>query len=122
MSVLNDILAEARDDNTFWIVGALVVARLLLHWVRRADDSRARWMTRLTALHVLLVPIAGALRSTQGAIYRDVRLPTLVLGAVASVSIAGAVVFAGALPPLRIRPPRILQDVLVAGVSIFVAF
>src|SRR5439155_23408781 len=71
-----------------------------------------------SGLHVFPLPSAGALRAASSAAYLDVRIPCLVFEAVAAAGMGGILIFNIGLPLARVRVPRILQDVVVAGASL----
>jgi small-conductance mechanosensitive channel/CRP-like cAMP-binding protein len=118
------LVAEARTDGTLWVLGGLVVCWTLVRITGavHAQWKRLRFLLALVLLHLLLVPAAAAMRGSQPDIYVDVRLPCVVMAAVAGVSMSGAVLFGALLPRMRIETPRIMQDVIVAGAALLAVF
>src|SRR5262245_40128981 len=86
----------------------------------RAERRRLRGLFLLTALPILLVPIAGWLRATGSPALVYARLPALMCGAMAGVGMGGQILFVALLPRLRLHVPRILRDVIVAIASIVI--
>jgi small-conductance mechanosensitive channel/CRP-like cAMP-binding protein len=89
-----------------------------------APQERRRFVPAvvLTGLHLALLVVAGVLEARGSASVSVVRLPSRVFHAMALVSMAGLVLFTVVLPRVRVRTPRILQDVVVAGASIVAIF
>ena len=132
MNLLDGILAEALDDRTMFIIAGLALTLLLVRQPRiaalHAVDSRKGRRQRfyslivLTTLHAALVPVAGILRVLKSEEYLVVRMPCLIFAAIAAVGMGGFLLFSALLPRLHIRPPLILQDIMVAGASIVAVF
>jgi small-conductance mechanosensitive channel/CRP-like cAMP-binding protein len=88
------------------------------------EKGRVRAVFLLTIGHLALLPAVGLLRAQQQAALNDVRLPLMILTALAFVGVGGILLFAVLLPRLGVRAPRIVRDVItgVAGIiSIFMA-
>ncbi|MBI4512307.1 MAG: mechanosensitive ion channel [Deltaproteobacteria bacterium] len=115
-------IAEAMDNQSLLLAAGLILTIAVTRLAPREQRPRLRGPIGLTVLHVILVPIAAAFRDHVGTVYRDVRLPCLIFGALAGISMAGTVLFSVLLPLLRLRTPRILQDVLGAGASLLAVF
>ncbi len=117
-SLVAGVFDELRDDRTAWIVLAGVVSTVLARSGLAVERRRGAGTLVLVGLHALLAPIAGVLRAAGATAYRDVRLPTLIFAALAVVSAAGTLLFSVILPRIRLRAPRIVQDVTIGIVSL----
>jgi small-conductance mechanosensitive channel/CRP-like cAMP-binding protein len=108
------LMAELREDHAAWVVGALLLTALVAD--RHAPDTRRRLrtITSFTALHLLLVGTAAAMRSADAPAWRGVHFAAQAAAAVAGVGSVISLVFAGILPRTGLHPPRILGDLVGA--------
>src|SRR6185503_17953391 len=120
MSVWEAIVAEARDDLSVFLVGLFILTLVLVRTVAQREKVRLKALVSFTTLHLVGLPIAAALRASGSPAYRDVRLPCLIAEAVAAAGMIGILIFNVGLPRVRVRVPRILQD-LVVGVASLIA-
>ncbi|MBL9038912.1 MAG: mechanosensitive ion channel, partial [Archangium sp.] len=97
------------------VVAALVAARLSRHAVR------FKALVFFAVMHHLLLLIGAALSAGGSPMAEAFEVPALVSGGVAFVGAVGVVVFELALPRMRLSVPPIVQDVVVAVVSILTA-
>jgi small-conductance mechanosensitive channel/CRP-like cAMP-binding protein len=118
VGLFDGILEEARRDYTGFLVLGFVVTAAALRLAPRAERKRLRSILLLTVLHLILVPIAGWLRSVNSLNLGQARLPALICGAMAALSMGGQLLFVALLPRIRLTVPRILRDVIVAVASI----
>ena len=116
------ILAEARDDETLFLVGALIFLGVIVRAAAPEEGRRLRVALWLLGLHLLLLPVAGTLRAYALLAYSDVRFPLLMFEVLAAIEVGACFVFAVALPRAGLRSPRILRDVLVAAASVVMVF
>jgi small-conductance mechanosensitive channel/CRP-like cAMP-binding protein len=120
MELWDGITAEIADDWTLFLACGVILTMILTRTQGESDGRRQRsWsLLALTALHGLLLPVAGVLRAMGSNAYPEVRLPCLIFAAMAGVGTGGQLIFGVLLPRARIRTPLILQDVVVAVASI----
>ena len=87
-------------------------------------ESRSRFqlVLMLVSLHLLLLPATGVSTMFGAGVARDLRLTGSVAGTIAGVALAGMLLFRALMPALRLSIPRILQDVVVAVVSVVAVF
>ncbi|MCB9650073.1 MAG: mechanosensitive ion channel [Deltaproteobacteria bacterium] len=109
-----EILAEALDQRSPLLLVAAFVVVPLMRYAAPEERSRRSGIFLLVAAHLVLVPVAGALRAGPHPGYAQVHAVTLALGACLAVFLGGALLFMVALPRLRLDPPRILQDVMIS--------
>ena len=114
------LLTEARDSYTIVVVLGAVIAAAVLKSLASEDHKRHQILGALAIFHVLLVPVAAVLRSGGGEAYQAVRLVCLWFGSVAFVTQGGAVLFVGVLGSIKLRPPRLVEDLVVAGAAALV--
>lgn len=107
------VWAEALDQRSFVLLPAALLIVPLMRRAAPEERSRRAGLFFMVAAHLILVPLAGALRSTGSTGYAEVRVISLALGACLAVLLGGALLFMILLPRLRLEPPRILQDVII---------
>jgi small-conductance mechanosensitive channel/CRP-like cAMP-binding protein len=122
MDIWSGILTELQEDRT----AELLLVALVMLGVSRAlafeHRERLRSAVVLFCIHLALVPIAGAFRMGGSTLYRETRIIALMLATLAFIGMAGTLFFSGILGRLRVRVPRILQDVLIAVSSVISIF
>jgi small-conductance mechanosensitive channel/CRP-like cAMP-binding protein len=114
------ILDEAWENRTPFVVAGLFLTIVAIRVLApREERRRVRAMVVLVALHLVCLPILGALRvqGTRSA-YHGVLLASLAFEVLAVVAMSSTVLFAGLLPRVGLRTPRILRDVIGAAVSV----
>lgn len=116
------LLQAADQQSTVWVLGAFVLATVLLRLSPRRDGVvvRMRGALVLTVIHLLLVLATATAHVMGGGLEGDLRLGGSIAAALALVGATGLIVFDVILPLMRVSVPRILQDVIV-GVSGMVA-
>jgi small-conductance mechanosensitive channel/CRP-like cAMP-binding protein len=122
MDFWSALTAELRDDRTALILGIGVGLLLVNRALAVEERQRGRSALILLLLHLMLVPIAAALRADESPFYRETRFGALVFETFAIIGLAGVFVFSALLPRLKATVSRILQDVIVAGSSIAAVF
>ena len=122
MRIWQAILQEGASARTPWLIAGLVLAFVLVRALAPQERRRLVSAAVLTGLHLVLLPIAGVLAARESPSLDTVRVPCRVFHAMGLVSMAGLVLFAVVLPRIRVRTPRILQDVVVAGASLVAIF
>jgi small-conductance mechanosensitive channel/CRP-like cAMP-binding protein len=122
MNVWSGILSEVIEAKT----GELSLAAVLLFaaggLAGRAEAGRRRGVVVLFVLHLLLIPVGGALRGVGSTVANEVRLAALILATLSLIGMSGTLLFSIALPRLRVQMPKILQDVLVALSALIAIF
>lgn len=118
MSTVGSVLAEAAADATAWIVGATLVAAILVPRQDAEDRRRVKTLFALLLVHLLLVLVAGTLAAEGAPGAFAFRVAARVVATLVGVAALGATIFRGVLPRLDVRTPRILQDVAIAGTGI----
>lgn len=118
MSTVGSVLAEAAADATAWIVGATLVAAILVPRQDAEDRRRVKTLFVLLLVHLVLVVVAGTLAAESAPGAFAFRVAARVVATLVGVAALGATIFRGILPRLDLRTPRILQDVAIAGTGI----
>ncbi len=108
-----------------WVALAFVIVALILFARVRTERMRLRTALIFFVLSLLGFLIAGALAQRSGgvqlSIYRWVRWCSILLQRIAFVNVASVFLFEVILDPLRLRPPRIMRDLLLAFAYVVVA-
>jgi small-conductance mechanosensitive channel/CRP-like cAMP-binding protein len=118
MNVGASLWAEVWDDRVPHLVAAVVVILGATGALAPEQRRRQRGAVVLFCLFLAIVPVAAALRATESAFHREVRLVGLLFATLSVIGMAGTLLFSVVTPRLRIAVPRILQDVLIAAASI----
>ncbi len=66
----------------------------------------------------MLLPVLGALHAAESGGYQATQLACMIFAVLAGVTAAGAILFTGLLPAIKLTPPRILHDVVVGAASL----
>jgi small-conductance mechanosensitive channel/CRP-like cAMP-binding protein len=113
VSLWTTIGHEAWNARTPFIVAGLFLTIVCVRLFAVEEKKRVRAMVVLTVLHLILVPVVGALRY-RGAMnaYDEVWLACMIFGALAVVGMSTAMFFGFLLPRIGLRTPRILRDVI----------
>ncbi len=111
--------SEAVVAKTTWLLGLSVL--LLFARSLALERPRFKSLVFFLATHLVLLFATAGLTVSGSHLAPDFRTPTWVFGAVAMVDAGSALLFAVVLPRVRLGVPRIVQDVLVAILSIVVA-
>lgn len=124
LDVLQAIADEALYQGTPWLFSGYLLVAMLLRLARDTTDVRSRmqFCSLLVWLHVVLLPVSGVCRALEIGVAQDLRLTSSLIAALAGVGLAGIFVFGIATPRLRLRIPRIVQDVIVAGLGLIAVF
>lgn len=105
-------------DGLFWLVCGFIAAAVLLFLIAPAERRDIRGAVLLFAfsfaglLGASTVAYLGG--STEGFGFRFLRFVSLLIVSIASINLTGVLIFSVILEPLRLMPPRILRDLLVA--------
>jgi len=120
MNWFSNTLAEAEAAGTLPVLAIVVLTAALTR--SEPDTRRRRYIVPLVlyGLHLLLLPLAGYFRGrgTDVTGYAETHLPLVIFSTLAGVSGGFALLFVVVLPRLRLHPPRILQDILIAAGSV----
>ncbi|HVY60229.1 MAG TPA: mechanosensitive ion channel family protein, partial [Planctomycetota bacterium] len=136
MPILKYLLEEAVDDRTLWVAIALLLVITLLRALKSEGRRNIRSMVILFLLHLVLLPVAAALRissifevdpATQKMVckagfYPEAAFAARFFAALCAVQIAGVVLFDLLGPAVRIRAPRIVRDIILGFCSVIAAF
>ncbi len=101
----------------FPVAAVFVLIALFLLAIKPAERQRIRTALILFVISLIglafMALLSGSV-SVSGPLFRWFRWATMFCGGVAFVSVAGVFVFEVLLEPLRLRPPRIMRDLLFA--------
>ena len=112
---MRSILDQALHDWTWLLLCLMAVALVLVPRDRPQERRRLLLPLLLSAVHrPAALPLEVFLEQHGSPLADDARLLSLVVLTSGLVSAAGVLVFAVALPTLRVDAPRILRDVLMA--------
>jgi small-conductance mechanosensitive channel/CRP-like cAMP-binding protein len=119
MSFWQQIIAASNMGRAFvWVALFFVVAALLLSALKPSERARIRnslFLFMLSLLGLLVVAALGKYGDPpNSATYRWLRWASLLFQSLALVNLASIVVFEVILDPLRLKPPRIMRDLLLA--------
>jgi len=126
MSFWDNLQSAAGIGGFFyWLVPGFVVAALVLFVYVRAERERVRNAFLLFMVSLLGLLAAATLLSfgisDERVAYRWVRGLALFIESVAIINLMSVVVFEVALGPVRLKPPRIVRDLLSAFAYIIAA-
>jgi len=126
MSFWQQVQSASEMGGAFaWLALAFVIVALILFARVRTERMRLRTALIFFVLSLLGFLIAGALAQRSGgvqlSIYRWVRWCSILLQRIAFVNVASVFLFEVILDPLRLRPPRIMRDLLLAFAYVVVA-
>lgn len=121
MAFFEALLREGRDAFTLWAMLTIVIVVVLSRALPNARHQRLPGTVGLFAFHLVLLAVTAAL-ATMGNedAARDARIAAHVLLVMAWVGAGGAFVFGVVMSRTRLQLARILQDLVVAGVTIAV--
>jgi small-conductance mechanosensitive channel len=122
MNIGSAIAAEALEERTLYLFAALIIVLALVRSLGAAARKRMHGAVVAFILHALLMPIAGVVRATKASLYDEVRFASLAFASLTAIFIVGTFVFEVVAPRIRVRVPRILQDVLIAGTAVVTLF
>ncbi|HEY4223094.1 MAG TPA: mechanosensitive ion channel domain-containing protein, partial [Myxococcota bacterium] len=123
MVFFESLYTEARDALTPWSLLLLVVVAVLSRALPATRHQRLPGTYALFALHLLMLVVTSSLvvAGSDGA--GDARIVARILGIMALVGFGGAFIFGVVMSrSSRFSVPRILQDLIVAVVTIVVMF
>ena len=93
MEIWSSIVNEIINNNTIFIICFFVITSLLGKYTERRENKRILSIVLMILFHILLTVISGILSYTKSNIYSDVRLSALILGAMATISMSGLLIF-----------------------------
>jgi small-conductance mechanosensitive channel/CRP-like cAMP-binding protein len=109
----------------YWVVLCFVAAAFILFALVPAERMRIRTSVLLFALSFAGLLVAGALLSygvpREGTPYRWTKWAAHFIESIAIINLASVLVFDVMLDAVRLKPPRILRDLLIAFAYIVVA-
>jgi len=113
---------EALLARTFWLLAVLVIALVASRFsTTNSNQPRLRALGFFLSLHLLLLLGAAGLSVTNTDFVDEIRIPASIFGSVAFVGAGAVLLFNVLLPRLRLRAPRIVEDVVVAIFSVVTA-
>lgn len=110
---------EAVNAQSLWLLGVVVMALAVRTGAR--ERRRAHALILFFTLHVLLLVVTAIMGAVGSPFDGEARIPMWVFGAVCFVDAGAHVLFTGLLPRLAITVPRIVQDVIIALLSLVLA-
>jgi small-conductance mechanosensitive channel/CRP-like cAMP-binding protein len=117
--------AASMGRAFFWVTLVFLAVALILFILRPAERARIRTAFLLFALSFIGLLFAGALLSygisSANSSYKWLRWASRFCQLIAFVNVAGVFVFEVLLDSLRLKPPRIMRDLLLALTYIVVA-
>ncbi len=119
MNFFEALWQEAVTANTPYLLAFVALAALL----SRASHAKARFrgLVFFTSMHLVTLFIGVGLLTAGSPLASEFRIPSWVFAAVTFVSAGAIVLFGTLLPRIRVNTPRIVQDVLVAVLSVVTA-
>ncbi len=119
MSYWYYVIEASRMDRAFgWVVLAFIVGALSLAFLKPAERPRIRnslFLFLLSMLGLLLVASLGRYGATPTSnVYRWLQWAALLFEWFAFVNLGSIFIFELVLHPLRLKPPRIMRDLLLA--------
>jgi len=118
MNFWQEILSAAEMKTLPWLVLIFIAALIILFVVRPAERLRLRTSLLLFAVSLVGLLVAASLLSygiaQTSSAYRWVSWSWRIFLAFAVVNVAGVFVFEVFLDSLRLKPPRIMRDLLLA--------
>lgn len=120
MSFFEALLHEGKSAWTAWLLLVCVIAVPTARMVGH-DKPRVRALSFFLSMHLLLLLVTAALVALGSDHAQTTRIPSWSFGAVSFVGALSTLLFSVLLPRVRLLVPRILQDVLVALLSVIAA-
>ena len=118
MSFWQEILTAAEMRTLLWLVLAFIVALFILFAVKPSARMRLRASFLLFAIALIGLLVAAALLAygvaPASSAYRWVSWSWRIFFGFAIVNVAGVFIFEVFLESLRLKPPRIMRDLLLA--------
>jgi small-conductance mechanosensitive channel/CRP-like cAMP-binding protein len=118
MSLWELLVEESRVLRVAQALLVLFLSFVLIRILAPQYVRRLRAPFGVSAVYLLLVPVAAYLRATNSTALNDTRLLALCLGTLSGIFAIGALVFGALDTRLRLRIPRIVADLIIATVSI----
>ena len=112
-------MAAGVNGGLYWLVLGFIVAALVLFILAPAERRSIRAAVLLFAFSFALLLAASAViyfggSSMESFGFRFLRFLSLFIVSIATINLAGVFVFSVLMQPLRLTPPRILRDLLIA--------
>ncbi len=119
MGLWEALVQEAAEGDTVWVLSVFLLAAFVTRaFAAGHQKPRFKSLTFLLVVHVTCWAVSGVSRALGADLYRDLRVPGSVAGAIVLVGCIAAVLFTVLLPRARLEAPRIVQDVVVAIASV----
>lgn len=120
MPFVDSVIREARDASTAWAFLFLAAVVVLARALPGAGHKRLPSSVGLFGIHVLLLVVTAGLVASDSEGSREARIAAHVLAAMTWVGTGGALVFGVVMTRSRFQISRILQDLIVGGVTVVV--
>ncbi len=107
----------AAYSGFVWIVLVFVLCAVLLSAIRPGERARIRnglFLFALSFLGLSAVAVLGTHGAGSSSLYRWLRWASLLCQSLALVNLASVLIFEVVLDSLRLKPPRIMRDLLLA--------
>src|SRR5687768_11617327 len=119
MTFWDNVETAATMEGVFlWVVLGYIVAAFILFAFVPTARARIRGAVLLFALAFVGLLVAGTILSfnpdQKGAAYQWTRWPSLFIKAIAIINLASVVIFDVALERLRLKPAKIMRDLILA--------
>jgi small-conductance mechanosensitive channel/CRP-like cAMP-binding protein len=114
--LLEEVRALRVTRTLLVLFFAYVTVRIAAH----PHLKRLRTPFGITAVYLVLVPVAVYLRATRSIALNDTRVMALSLALLAGIGATGTAVFGALDTRLRLQIPRIVEDLIIASVSVIV--
>jgi len=126
MTFWQQILSATGEGMAFpWVVLGFVITAFILLFSKPEERIRIRTALLLFLLSILVFVIAAALLSfgvpPNALTFKWTRWAARIFQWLAIVNVAAVLVFELLLAPLRLKPPRIMRDLLLALAYVVIA-
>jgi len=119
------LLATGEGPAFPWLLLVFIVIALVLFFAKPQERMRLRTALLLFALSLIVFLVAAVLLSSgvteSHAVFRWTRWTARIFQWLAIVNVAAVLIFELLLDPLRLKPPRIMRDLLLALAYVVVA-
>ncbi|MFN8577254.1 MAG: mechanosensitive ion channel family protein [Candidatus Sericytochromatia bacterium] len=122
MDLLNTIYTDLIMNNTIFVFFILVITFLFAKKFRHNELKRVIGIFMIFLLHIILIVISSYLKHIGSSFSQEANFVSLLFLGFVIVSSIGLIVFKFLLPKLKVNPPLIMQDLVIAGLNILVFF
>lgn len=122
MELLNTIYIDLIMNNTLFVLFILIITFIFAKTFRHDELKRVIGIFMIFFLHIVLVFISSYLKHIDSSFSQEANFVSLLLLGFVIVSNIGLIVFKFLLPKLKVNPPLIMQDLVIAALNILVFF